>query len=233
MISHSSIKKELNIGRVPIEKIDKRSYWIDAGDQYGYKFLDKDIGYINAANLGLGDFEIIEKEFQNAKGIIIDLRCYPSLFMPFIFGDWLKSKSTPFVKTVVNNLNKPGTMIEYGVVSNGSFNPENYKGKVILLVNSNTISQAEYTAMALSTAKGAITLGSTTAGADGDVSEITLPGGIKTLISGVAIYYPNGSETQRKGIKVDIKISETVQGIQNQQDEILEAAIKLIKNNSL
>jgi C-terminal processing protease CtpA/Prc len=42
-------------------------------------------------------------------------------------------------------------------------------------VNEVSQSQAEYTTMALRTAPGAKVIGSTTAGADGDVSQIPLP----------------------------------------------------------
>ena len=34
-------------------------------------------------------------------------------------------------------------------------------------------------------------VGSTTAGADGNVSRIALPGGLSTMISGIGIYYPS------------------------------------------
>ena len=51
--------------------------------------------------------------------------------------------------------------------------------------------------MAFQTIPGAIVIGSQTAGADGNVSKFYLPGGIHTCFSGVGIYYPDGTETQR------------------------------------
>ena len=62
-------------------------------------------------------------------------------------------------------------------------------------------------------APNATVIGSTTAGADGNVSEIYLPGGIYTMISGIGIYYPDGGETQRIGIVPDIEIHPTIEGI--------------------
>jgi Peptidase family S41 len=52
-----------------------------------------------------------------------------------------------------------------------------YSGKVIILVDETSLSQAEYTAMAFRAARGAKVIGSTTAGADGNVSPIPLCGG--------------------------------------------------------
>jgi hypothetical protein len=49
--------------------------------------------------------------------------------------------------------------------------------------------------MALRTAPTAIAIGSQTAGTDGDVSQIALPGGIRTLFSGKGVYIPDRKET--------------------------------------
>ena len=85
--------------------------------------------------------------------------------------------------------------------------------------------------MALRVAPGAIVLGSTTSGADGNVSQITLPGGIYTLISGIGVYYPNGKETQRVGIIPDIEIKTTIKGIKENRDELIDTAIKIINGS--
>lgn len=113
-------------------------------------------------------------------------------------------------------------------LSVGQSNQDYYKGKVVILINEITQSQAEYTAMALRTAPDATVIGSTTAGADGNVSEIILPGGLKTMISGIGIYYPDGKETQRVGIIPDIELRPTVKGIAEGRDELLDKAIGLI-----
>ena len=113
----------------------------------------------------------------------------------------------------------------------GKDNLNYYKGTVAILVNESTQSNAEYTAMALQVAPHAKIIGSQTAGADGDVSEIYLPGNIKTLISGVGVYYPDGKTTQRIGIIPDIKVCQTIKGIKKGQDEVLDRAIKYIKTD--
>ncbi len=71
-------------------------------------------------------------------------------------------------------------------------------------------------------------VGSTTAGADGNISVIYLPGGIRTAISGIGVYYPNGQETQRIGIVPDVEVSPTIEGIRKGKDELLDKAIELI-----
>jgi C-terminal processing protease CtpA/Prc len=48
------------------------------------------------------------------------------------------------------------------------------------------------------------------------------------MISGIGVYYPDGTETQRVGIVPDIEIRPTIGGIRNGKDELLEKAIELI-----
>ena len=66
--------------------------------------------------------------------------------------------------------------------------------------------------MAFRQAPNAIVIGSTTAGADGNVSGFALPGGLTTQFSGIGVQYPDGKETQRIGIVPDIFVERTVEG---------------------
>ncbi|MEO1084830.1 MAG: S41 family peptidase, partial [Acidobacteriota bacterium] len=91
-----------------------------------------------------------------------------------------------------------------------------------------SISQSEYTAMAFRASPRAVVVGGTTAGADGNVSRIPLPGGLRTGISGIGIFYPDKSPTQRVGITRDIPVDPTLEGLRAGRDEVLEAAIRHI-----
>lgn len=54
------------------------------------------------------------------------------------------------------------------------------------------------------------------------------PGGIRPIISGIGVYYPDGTETQRFGIVPDIEVKPTIEGIQEGRDEVLEKVIEII-----
>jgi hypothetical protein len=45
---------------------------------------------------------------ETTRGIIIDMRCYPSEFVPFTFGDYIKPSASPFVKFSAGDINNPG-----------------------------------------------------------------------------------------------------------------------------
>jgi C-terminal processing protease CtpA/Prc len=103
-----------------------------------------------------------------------------------------------------------------------------YSGKVVILVDEVSQSQAEYTTMAFRTAPGAKVVGSTTAGADGNVSPIPLPGGGNSMISGIGVFYPDKKPTQRLGIIADVEAHPTIAGIRDGRDEVLEEAVRQI-----
>jgi hypothetical protein len=141
----------------------------------------------------------IKDSFKNTKGLIIDMRTYPSEFMPFTFGNYIKPTSSPFVKFTVGDVNYPGIFRYTPLLSNGDPNTAYYKGPIVELVNSITQSQAEYTTMAFQTAPDLTVIGSTTAGADGNISPIYLPGGVVTMISGIGVFIPTeGKHSERE-----------------------------------
>ncbi|WMX12852.1 MULTISPECIES: S41 family peptidase [unclassified Aureispira] len=193
-----------------------------------YKLLSDEIGYITLATIQSEDIEAIKNLFAHTKGVVIDIRNYPSTFVPFLLGSYLVSSPTPFVKFTKGNVNNPGEFTYTSPLSIPA-SGDLYGGKVVVLVNELSQSQAEYTAMAFRAGHNTTIVGSTTAGADGNVSKILLPGGLSTMISGIGVYYPNGAETQRIGIVPDVEVLPTIKGIRNGKDELLEKAIELIE----
>jgi membrane-associated protease RseP (regulator of RpoE activity) len=169
----------------------------------------------------------------DGKGMIIDLRCYPSYLKVKGYWDYYQLYPHPveFVKATVGSTTTPGLFTFKESVTVGIENPDYYKGQKVILVNEYTQSHAEYVAMKYRCAPNTTIIGSQTAGADGNVSEILLPGGLKTDISGVGIYYPDGRETQRIGIVPDIEVKPTIKGIREGRDEVLEKAIEIIMTN--
>ena len=197
-----------------------------------YHFINDSIGYITLAVIKKDSLKKIFKAFEGTKGLIIDIRNYPSEFMPFEMGYYLKPAASPFVKFTYGNISHPGVFTFMKSISNGSNNKGYYKGKIVLLVNESTQSQAEYTTMALRTAPGAIVMGSQTAGADGNVSTVWFPGGFGSWISGIGVYYPDGKATQGIGIVPDIEVKRTPEGIKKGKDEELDKAIQYISKNN-
>ena len=82
--------------------------------------------------------------------------------------------------------------------------------------------------MAFRAAPGAVVVGSTTAGADGNASWFVLPGSLRSMISGIGVFYPDKTPTQRVGIVPDVVVRPTIAGIREGRDEVLAEAIRQI-----
>jgi hypothetical protein len=201
-------------------------------DQPGdtFRLLSPQVAYIKLSSIKAADLPTYFEKAKNTKGIVVDIRNYPSEFMPFAMGAYLATHPTPFVAFIFPDLANPGAF-HFGDGPMINPGPVHYGGRVAILVDETSQSQAEYTAMALRAMPNAIVVGSTTAGADGDISLIRLPGQLSTLISGLGVFYPDHRPTQRLGIVPDIVVKPTVQGIAAGRDEVLETAVHLIEDS--
>jgi hypothetical protein len=59
-------------------------------------------------------------------------------------------------------------------------------------------------------------------------SPVPLPGGLSSAISGIGIFYPDKTPTQRVGIVADVEVHPTIAGIRAGRDEVLEEALRQI-----
>lgn len=207
-----------------------------------YENLGNDIaiirgGYFSNEDLPHGDLEEqkFAKELKSKKAIIFDMRKYPNgglfyYFIPMALG----KTSFEFAKYYKANLANPGTFIrqegEELYLSKDLKHDDNpYQGKIIILTNENTQSRGEWYSMMLRQwNKNTTVIGSQTAGTDGDLKELNLPGGYRFIFTGNAIFYPDGKETQRIGIIPDVKFKPSALEALDPNDAHLKRAIRFI-----
>jgi C-terminal processing protease CtpA/Prc len=197
---------------------------------------DPSIGYMYSEKFKNGDSAAIMAKFKDTKAIIIDLRCYPGGFMPFeLTGRYFIPDKFQFVDFTTPVHHIPGyyqklgierELRKYGIKFKG--NKNYYKGMVVVLVNEWTQSSAEYQTMAFQATPNCVVVGSQTAGADGNVSSLPLPRNIRTLFSGLGVFYPDGTNAQRAGVRIDHYVEPTIEGIRQGRDEVLEKALEII-----
>ncbi len=192
-----------------------------------FRLLSKDVAYLKLSSAKDAEAASYVQQAAGSKGLVIDIRNYPSSFMVFALGNLLVDHETPFVRFTEADLSNPGA---FHWAATESLQPEkpHYNGKVVILVDETSMSQAEYTAMAFRVAPGAIVVGSTTSGADGNVSPFPLPGDFHTGISGIGVFYPDKAPTQQIGIVPDVKFTPTIAGIRAGRDEVLEEAVRQV-----
>lgn len=212
--------------RIPFAKLDRAAEATHDLPGETFRLLSPDVAYLKLSSVQAGQAASYITAAKDTRGLIIDIRNYPSQFVPFAIGSLLVDRPTPFVRFTSGDLDNPGTfhwpaqplMLQPGT--------PHYAGKVVILVDE--VSQSEYTAMAFRASPRAVVVGSTTAGADGNVSEIPLPGGHRTMVSGLGVFYPDRKPTQRIGIVPDVEARPTIPGIRDGRDEVLEEGIRQI-----
>lgn len=198
------------------------------------KVLPGNIGYVNMRYITTDQIDSIMNDLWNTRAIIFDVRNYPR-------GTAWNLAAYLTDKPVVTQFNKY-MQVSYRTIAfegNDRFEGNNplimprkdkkkYVGRAIVLCNELSQSHAEYSVMILQIGGRATVVGSQTMGADGNVSEIYFPGGYHTYFSALGVYYPDGSETQRVGVKIDIQCKPTLKGLKAGRDEVLERAIRFI-----
>lgn len=192
-----------------------------------FQLLGDDIAYVKLSSVKLSDARSYIMKSRGTKGMIVDIRNYPKAFMVFALGSHFVPEETEFARFTNADGKNPGGFLWTAPLSLTPNRPF-YGGKVVVLVDEASVSQSEYTAMAFRAAPNSVIVGSTTAGADGNISRIVLPGGLSTFISGIGVFYPDRTPTQRVGIVPDIEAHPTPEGIRQGRDEVLEAGIRQI-----
>ncbi|MYM86365.1 peptidase S41 [Rugamonas sp. FT82W] len=218
--------KEVSLSRLPRTGQKAKPTHDKEGDTF--QLLTEDIAYIKLSSVKRDNIPDYMERAAHTKGLIIDIRNYPSDFVPFVLGPYFIDKPTKFVRFTAGDLANPGGF-KWGPELTIAPKAAHYAGKVMILVDEKSQSQSEYTAMALRVGSRAKVVGSTTAGADGNVSAIPLPGGLRTMISGIGVFYPDKRPTQRIGIIPDIEVKPTIKGLRAMRDEVLDAAIAEIQ----
>ena len=211
------------------EQLKMPNYYNSKMGEKGYNIIQDSIGYIFPANCKSEERESeVARIMSDTKGLIIDLRCYPSDYIAMSIAPYLMKNWRYYCRQSFSNISVPGYFLlgkEYPLPDNeiGS-----YPYKVVVIVNEYTQSQAEDHTFFYYLAPRVTIIGSTTAGANGAVFSFSLPGGITTSMTGIGMYYPDGTCMQRVGIRIDEEIKPTIAGIKKGKDEPLEKAIEIV-----
>lgn len=196
------------------------------------------IDSVSGKNYLYVDLEVLERKdvdkdfkkmLRKTNSLVIDVRNYPNWTVLKLCEHLLKGKHH-FAHSGRMNAALPGSISWHPTQKVGG--KWEYPGDVYILVDRVTQSQAEYTVMALQQHPRAITIGGQTAGADGNVTRIPLPYGIQAAISGIAIVYPDGRQTQQVGIHRDIEVYQDVEYVLYGKDAIINTALKLIREGN-
>ncbi len=207
-------------------------------EEKSHEILEKNIGVINPSLIPEGDTESVVSQIMNdlcnTNGLIIDLRQYPSdPNMHMFLSMYLQKKGTVYSVMTIPSQSVPGTFINRKIssigVATGAFY---YEKPVVLLMDERSMSSSEFSIMHLRTGDHVVVIGSSSAGVDGNVTELPLPNGNHLRFTSFGVYTPEMGQTQRVGLAPDIEVYPTIEGIKQGRDELMEAAIAYIQKQS-
>lgn len=200
-----------------------------------WKLLEVGIGYINLKYINKKE---LQKAFENLKdthGIIIDLRNYPKYLQFYDVPKHILPKRTQFIKVLGPVL---PSYAEYDIKAPMRFllnpfkvgrkNSNHYKGKIVLLVDASTGSNAEFIAMTIQSSLNCITMGSQTFGAVLNRNEVILTDNTTLDFTGMGAFYPDtDTEAQRNGLRIDLKIQPSTASYH--KDVLMEEAMDFLR----
>jgi C-terminal processing protease CtpA/Prc len=196
-----------------------------------FEILPGNLGYVDLTRLERWQIDAMLEKLKARKAIIFDLRGYPRL----VFWDLAPRLN---VKNAKHAAMFQGPVVGGGGMAGGSFSilqpiaPTDkwkYTGKTVTLIDERAISQSEHTGLFLEAACGTTFIGSHTAGANGDVTNMFLPGGLTVMFGGHDVRHADGKQLQRVGLVPHIEIKPTIKGIREGKDEVLDRAIKFLQ----
>ena len=202
----------------------------------GFEVLDNNIGLINPAALHPGSIPVIMNNYlRDTNGIIIDLRqiLRHSGFIhglaPYFVEDMQLFAQLTFASQFI-----PGVFANwYRPYAGGGSAGDNdniflYENNVVVLMNERTFSSPEYAVMALRNGSNVTVMGINSAGSNGDVRSLPLPGNIRMYFTSLGVFTSEGGQTHRIGLPPDIYVHRTVAGVRDGRDELMEAAIAFL-----
>ena len=168
-----------------------------------------------------------KKQLYDTKYVIIDSRNYPN-WTVIALSKILIRERHKFARFKKINFDYPGSF-EWDNSQTIGGRSKGYDGKIIVLVDYNTMSQAEYTVMALQQHPSTYVIGGQTAGADGNISFVPFPFDVKSYFSGLSVFYPDGTATQQIGIKRDLMVEQDFKSLLENKDLIFEKALEIMR----
>lgn len=195
--------------------------WSDGRELRAFDTINDSVAYLHAEDMTVADF----RKALDYNRLIVDMRNYPRN----MYQSWLKSllpEIRPIATALYPDLLNPGifhTMTSDMTGVGRFFDPER---KIVILVDEQTQSAAEYTVMMMQSSPQVTVVGTTTAGADGNVVKLSLPGDYVFQVGGIGVKYPDGGQSQRCGVRIDFPVNKEPDVI---SDNFINYALTLLE----
>lgn len=189
------------------------------------------VWYVDLTRAPMGEIAPVLQQLATATGIVFDLRGYPteagSRILPYLLA-LPETDRWMHVDKIVGPFGKSAGTESMGW--NQKPASPHLGGKLVFLTDGRAISYAESVMGYVADRKLGIIVGATTAGANGNVAVFGVPSGYRISFTGMRVTGHDGTTPHHLvGVKPDVPVAPTLEGLRNGRDEVLERALALIR----
>ncbi|HRK03479.1 MAG TPA: S41 family peptidase [Chlorobiota bacterium] len=187
----------------------------------------QNIGIINMEHFHTDSLRMYAQRLRSFSALVVDVRRTAGNHGLVELGEFFLPWPTKVALFSTPDCTTPGRFVNEREHSFGSRSGDHYRGKVIVIVGPKTQSHYEYKAMIIASSPTAILVGSQTAGTNGNITKLDLPGKATLTFTSLGVYYPDRGQTQRRGLRIDHIIERDRATLLTGYDDVLDSAIKL------
>jgi hypothetical protein len=189
------------------------------------------IWYVDLTRATMAKITPVLEAIAGAGGVIFDLRGYPGDAGAGILPHLLTAPETDrwmHIARIVGPFGRSASWQSLGW--NLAPASPRVTGRVVFLTDGRAISYAESVMGYVADRKLATIVGATTAGTNGNVTSFVTPGGFAVGFTGMRVTGHDGRRPHHLvGIRPDIPVTPTVEGLRAGQDEVLERGIAALR----
>lgn len=187
------------------------------------------IFYVDLDRVDDSDFRAALDRLAAAQGIVFDLRGYPNNVSPIVLQHLTDSpiRSSIFNVPVITLPDRQGLRFEDHGWNVAPATPR-LRARAAFLTDGRAISYAETYLGMVENYHLAEIVGAPTAGTNGNVNVLPLPGGYFLAWTGMQVLKHDGSRLHGVGIPPTVPASRTLKGVAAGRDELLEKAVEVV-----
>jgi C-terminal processing protease CtpA/Prc len=197
------------------------------------RLLPGNLGYVDLTRLTVPEVDAMFEKLKATRGIVFDMRGYPR-GTAWAIAPRINTRGATYGATFRRA--EVSAIFDSDVADSGFYFSQplpvsskwKYTGRTVMLIDERAISQSEHSGLFYEAANGTKFVGTPSAGANGDVTDLTLPGGAVMYFTGHDVRHADGRQLQRVGLVPDVLVAPTPQGLRDGRDEVLDRAMEVL-----
>jgi C-terminal processing protease CtpA/Prc len=194
--------------------------------------IEPGIWYLDLGRINDAQFTAALPDLENARGMVLDLRGYPGQLSTVVISHLIDEPVTCAQWHVPKVCWPDRQRMEFRF-SNWQVPPlgPRLKARVAFVTDGQAISYAETYLGIIEHYRLAEIVGGPTAGTNGNINPLTLPGGHSISWTGMKVLKHDGSQHHGVGIQPTVPVARTIRGVADGRDELLETAVEIVRGN--